>query len=231
MSKPFSFHERDLQKARERLDAFDDIDQTMLNQFRARNVPWRILIPRFKMMMERDEHEREQRLIRNAEASYKLAKLPPRMQAYQDARRREAEDMDSNPTQESSQMFSFGLPRPKSVPDFHRLQKQFVTKMEQLKKSKPTTRPVPFRFSQSRPSAKLRVHMDQQNQTINPTLAPRRSHSANNARNQSAEQPSTTVKHQAIIERNRQLMESRKATQEETFQSDIQRYVKQNRLQ
>jgi hypothetical protein len=34
----------------------------MLNQFRARIIPWRILVPRFKMMMEKDEHEREQRI-------------------------------------------------------------------------------------------------------------------------------------------------------------------------
>lgn len=78
-SKPFSFHERDTQKARQRAIENDDIDETMLTQFRARNIPWGILIPRFKMMMERDEHEREQRIRRNAEASYAASKLPPRM--------------------------------------------------------------------------------------------------------------------------------------------------------
>ena len=79
LAKPFSFHERDVQKARERLNACEDIDDRMLQQFRARNVPWRILIPRFKMMVERDEHEREQRIRRNAEQSAKNSKLPPRM--------------------------------------------------------------------------------------------------------------------------------------------------------
>jgi hypothetical protein len=42
--------------------------------------------------------------------------------------------------------------------------------MEQLKKSKNPTIPRPFKFSQARPSARLRVFMDQQNQVINPTL-------------------------------------------------------------
>jgi len=74
----------------------DDIDERMLTQFRARNVPWRILIPRFKMMMERDEHERDQRIIRNAEQSYKLAKLPPRMQAYEEEKKRKTELMMSS---------------------------------------------------------------------------------------------------------------------------------------
>jgi hypothetical protein len=48
----------------------EDIDDTMLYQFRARNIPWGILIPRFKMMIERDEHEREIRIRRNADISF-----------------------------------------------------------------------------------------------------------------------------------------------------------------
>jgi hypothetical protein len=32
------------------------------------------------MMMERDEHEREARIRKNAEISFKNSKLPPRMQ-------------------------------------------------------------------------------------------------------------------------------------------------------
>jgi len=74
----------------------------MLNQFRARNIPWGILIPRFKMMMERDEHEREQRIRRNAEASYAASKLPPRMQANVDEIRRKKEN-DLESTQGSQQ--------------------------------------------------------------------------------------------------------------------------------
>lgn len=51
--------------------------------------------------------------------------------------------------------------RARSVPDFRGLQKAFITKMEQLKKSKNPTVPQPFKFSQARPSAHLRVFMDQ----------------------------------------------------------------------
>jgi hypothetical protein len=36
-----------------------------------------------------------------------------------------------------------------------------------------------------------------------------------------AEQPSTTVKHQAIIEKNRQIMETRKSDQESKFQTEV----------
>lgn len=67
---PFSFHERDLQKEREMLNLANDIDDRMLSQFRARIVPWRILVPRFKMMMEKEEYDREQRIRQNAEKSF-----------------------------------------------------------------------------------------------------------------------------------------------------------------
>lgn len=64
----------------------------MLHQFRARNIPWRILIPRFKMMKERDEHEREQRIKRMTEKSLQMSKLPPRMQAAEElAEKKQAE--------------------------------------------------------------------------------------------------------------------------------------------
>lgn len=92
VQKPFSFYERDLQKKRETLDLADDVDAAMLNQFRARIVPWRILVPRFKMMMEKEEHEREQRIRLNAEKSYQMASLPPRMQEHEDERKRRIEE-------------------------------------------------------------------------------------------------------------------------------------------
>ena len=50
LCKPFSFNERDTHKARLKALSFEDIDDHMLYQFRARNIPWGILIPRFEMM-------------------------------------------------------------------------------------------------------------------------------------------------------------------------------------
>ena len=77
--KPFSFHERDVQKERDRLNLANDLDEHMLEQFRARIVPYKILVPRYKMMVEKEEHDREQRIRENAEKTLQAAKLPPRM--------------------------------------------------------------------------------------------------------------------------------------------------------
>jgi len=56
------------------------------------------------------------------------------------------------------------------VPNFRKIQKEFVTKMEALKKSKAPTIPRPFNFHQPKPAAHLRQYMDQANQDINPTM-------------------------------------------------------------
>ena len=43
--------------------------------------------------------------------------------------------------------FPFRPSRARSVPDFRRIQKAFITKMEQSKKAKAVTRPIPFKFN------------------------------------------------------------------------------------
>lgn len=180
--KPFSFHERDLQLLRDRLNLANDIDESMLSQFRARIVPWRILVPRFKMMMEKEEYDREQRIRENAEKSFQAAKLPPRMQQHEDEKRRRIEeDLDTTQQTKATEFdFNFQPPRARSVPNFRKIQKEFVTKMEALKRSKAPTIPKPFKFHQPKPAAHLRTYMDQANQDINPTLKPsRRSMSVN----------------------------------------------------
>ena len=59
MSQPFSFYEDDLRRAREKAIGSNEVDDRILYQFRAKDVPYRIRVPLFQMMMERDEHERE----------------------------------------------------------------------------------------------------------------------------------------------------------------------------
>lgn len=46
-----------------------------------------------------------------------------------------------------------------------------------------------------------------------------------------AEQPSTTKKHEAYVALRRAQMEEKKTTQENKFQDEIERFIKQNRLQ
>ena len=80
-------------------------------------------MPRFKMMMEKEEHDREQRIRQAAEKSFATAKLPPRMQQHEDEKRRRIEeDLDTTKMTETTDLgFSFQPPRARSVPNFRKI--------------------------------------------------------------------------------------------------------------
>lgn len=104
-----------------------------------------------------------------------------------------------------------------------------------MKKSKAPTIPKPFNFHKPKPAAHLRGYMDEANQVINPTLKQKRRPQSVNPcgmnRDIYAEQPSTTKKHEAYVAMRRTQMEEKKSVQENKFQEEIERFIKQNRLQ
>jgi len=66
--KPFSFYERDKQRQRE--DNFDEgLPAEMGHQFRARIVPYEILVPKYQLMLDR-EYDRQQKIQRDAEKAF-----------------------------------------------------------------------------------------------------------------------------------------------------------------
>lgn len=75
--------------------------------------------------------------------------------------------------------------------------------------------------------------MDQQNQVINPTLQKKRANSARCAQNRDmhVEQPATTAKHDARVAKTREKIQGKIAEEEKQFKSDVDRLVKQTRLE
>jgi hypothetical protein len=51
--------------------------------FRANKIPWKVLAPLYKRMIDKREYEREKRIKKNAEISLSMARLPPRMEEYE----------------------------------------------------------------------------------------------------------------------------------------------------
>lgn len=51
--------------------------------FKANKIPWKVLIPLYKRMIDKIEYERAIRIKKNAELSYSLAHLPPRMEEHE----------------------------------------------------------------------------------------------------------------------------------------------------
>jgi Uncharacterised protein family UPF0564 len=120
--KPFSFYERDKIKP-ESLET--EIPETMRHPpFRANKIPWKVLVPLYKRMVDKIEYEREIRVKKNAELSLALAKLPPRMEEYERKKKEMSGDNEFK-TRASSldNICTFQPPRAKPVPDFKRLQK------------------------------------------------------------------------------------------------------------
>ncbi len=57
--------------------------------FRANKIPWKVLVPLYKRMIDKIEYDREQRIKKNAEVSLSLSRLPPRMAEYEKRRKTE----------------------------------------------------------------------------------------------------------------------------------------------
>ena len=85
---PFKFYERDVKTMKDKQEQAE-LPSTMgqFAPFRAGKVPWKVLVPLYKTMIEDGESEREKRVKRNAETSLSLSKLPPRME--EDFKKRE----------------------------------------------------------------------------------------------------------------------------------------------
>lgn len=76
----------------------------------------------------------------------------------------------------------------------------------------------------------MRGYLDSENQNINPTLRqPKRCASAATKRNLK-ENPATTLKYQAYVEKRRGDMEEKKYGEEIKMQEEIERFIKHNRL-
>lgn len=68
--RPFSFYERDLQRARSVGEMGQGLPDCMkVPPFKASIIPWRVRAPLYQEMVERSEYSREQRIKRNAEIS------------------------------------------------------------------------------------------------------------------------------------------------------------------
>jgi hypothetical protein len=89
---PFKFYERDLKNHKEKLERAElppEIGEHA--PFRAGKIPWKVLVPLYKSMVDDAETERDRRVRKNAEVSLSLSKLPPRMAQDEIKRKQKAE--------------------------------------------------------------------------------------------------------------------------------------------
>ena len=67
---PFAFYERDIKAQKEKYEQAE-LPQNVPQYapFRAGKIPWRILVPLYKTMVDANENERDKRVKKNAEIS------------------------------------------------------------------------------------------------------------------------------------------------------------------
>ena len=230
---PFNFHERDVQAQKEKLQQAE-LPQSYANftPFRAKKIPWRVLVPLYKTMVDDADNERVKRIKKQSQVSMSLSKLPPRMEAHQKKVEDKAQQDLTNGLAQGPQ-FAFKPPISKKVPDFKRIHKEFAAKLERNKSAMRLTVPKAFNFHEPKNDPTLRKHMDAENQVINPTMRQRRARSAKLNRDLlegPVSNPPTTKKHQAMVEHRRQTAKKKLDYKKDNYTADYVRGVKAVRL-
>lgn len=85
------------------MNGSSELPETMRHPpFRANKIPWKVLVPLYKRMVDKIEYEREVRIKKNAEHSLSLAKLPPRMEEHEKLKKLQQKDNDYKTMRSSS---------------------------------------------------------------------------------------------------------------------------------
>ena len=160
--KPFSFYDKDEQNYKERLQKTCEPPQ--FTPFKANPIKWKSQVNMYEDMMERVEKEREERRRKRAQDTLNAAKLPPRMEMHeknkkiQEQDRKLIEEHERELLRKQAQSF-----KAKEVPNFQKLQEEFLTNLEKKKKAAQRTEPQPFTFHEPKKKPELHTFLDGEN--------------------------------------------------------------------
>jgi len=155
--RPFSFYERDKNKPAKETEYVNP--EFLRPPFKANEVPTVCTVDLHKIMIDKQNREREIRIKKNAEKNFKKSHLPPRMEMHE-RMKAEKGPLATRSVDDLSRFGTFQPPRAKPVPDFERLQKNFQTSLDKKKTSKKLTQPEPFMFEAE---YKQKVVIDEEN--------------------------------------------------------------------
>lgn len=130
--------------------------------FRAKKIPWKVVVPLYKQMIDDADQDRERRVKAASTLSLKMSNLPPRMAADERFRKEKAENGELAGRGGSTDM-SFRPAPPRAVPDFKRIHREFAAKMERNKSAAKLTEPQPFNFHEPKLDPDLRRGMNTDN--------------------------------------------------------------------
>jgi hypothetical protein len=228
--RPFTFYEREMKKLNQPPVYDPEFDVMNYKPFKANPVPGHAKLEMFEYMMKKDQKEREERIKRNAELALTQSRLPPRMAMYEAANKINGEQKRSKSLDNPE--FTFKPRKAKPVPDFERIQNNFLKQLDSKKQSKSLTRMTPFHFSETKTNKELRQYMDAANRPEEKLMT----FKVKQARQEIAalKQPNhlapSTMKYDALIEKRRIELEQKLLNEHLNAREELERKFKQTRM-
>jgi hypothetical protein len=239
--KPFSFYSRDVANYEAKKNRSEYINEEFKKPaFKANEVPVVCTVELYKIMIDKENKEREVRIKKKAEENLKKSKLPPRMELHERSKK-EKEELGNKRTKSKEDLSRFGTFEPtkaKPVPDFDRLQRNFQETLDRKKTSQKLTNPKPFKFDaenqdkkkSQKTKASLRTFMDAENDSKGFNAQPRSKAGRIPNYGKPVLNPKTTKKQSGLEEQRRKELEQKMKNEMGKIKENKQRYEKQNKL-
>lgn len=228
--KPFSFYAADEEKYKEKLKK--ECLPPQFVPFKANPIKWKSQVNMYDGIIRNDQKTREERISERALEMYNRAKLPPRMEMHEKAKKMQENELKLIEEQKKLSGKNQSQFKAKEIPDFIRLQEQFQSNLEKKKKAAQSTVPKPFTFHEPKKKAELCQYLDFENnpQAKNPQNRKNIEEIIQKMQKKPAIEPATTKGLSLLMETRRKEIEDRKKEEERIKYEDQQRIIKQNRL-
>eukprot|EP01029_Cantina_marsupialis_P027582 TRINITY_DN773048_c0_g1_i1.p1 TRINITY_DN773048_c0_g1~~TRINITY_DN773048_c0_g1_i1.p1 ORF type:complete len:451 (-),score=118.24 TRINITY_DN773048_c0_g1_i1:198-1550(-) len=122
------------------------------SQFAANPVPTSIIQPKYHSMMEDEERERRERVLRRSMELMTSSKLPARMQAHQKGEGKTRQQLVERIEKEEKEKINESAVHRSEVPDFNKLHVNWKRKLQKARRSQTVTQSKPFSFEEREPS-------------------------------------------------------------------------------
>ena len=228
--KPFSFYDEDERKYKEKISN-EPLPPTF-PPFRANAIKWLSQVNIYNDMIRKEKEERENRIKERMQKTFNASRLPPRMHMHMmELKRKEEEEKlygKKNYNKHLKKQF-----HAKKIPDFKRLQNEFETKLDEMKKSAVPTVPEPFTFHEPKKKIPLYDFFDNENDPNykNPVLKKNNIDDViKKMKRKPKIEPKSTKSLDLLMEVRRKEIEERERKVEEKMLEDLLRKERQDRL-